>query len=239
MRKLALLAAATLATTSIPALAQTVNYNGTAYTTTPGNNTIVIDYIGVNTPDATGTLTLVFTGTSGLDYNFDWTLENTSGVSQGTGANISSFGFDILGGTVDASTSFASTNPPNDGSDTAIDLAVSGQNISGGNNKLDICFTAGATCSGGSNNGPRAPGETWAGDLGIEFTSALPSSITLANPIIRFQNTVPTGSDIGTPGGTPPVPEPATWAMMLMGFGATGVALRRSRRRKVLLEQIA
>jgi opacity protein-like surface antigen len=44
----------------------------------------------------------------------------------------------------------------------------------------------------------------------------------------------------GTPGSqqvsgtftllTPSVPEPATWAMMLMGFGAMGVALRRSRK---------
>jgi PEP-CTERM motif len=36
----------------------------------------------------------------------------------------------------------------------------------------------------------------------------------------------------------PGVPEPATWAMMLMGFGATGFAMRRSRR-KALLAQIA
>ena len=40
--------------------------------------------------------------------------------------------------------------------------------------------------------------------------------------------------------GTPPgVPEPATWAMMLMGFGAAGVAVRRSRRRKTLVSQLA
>ena len=35
------------------------------------------------------------------------------------------------------------------------------------------------------------------------------------------------------------VPEPGTWALMLAGFGATGFALRRSRRRKVLLTQAA
>ena len=39
----------------------------------------------------------------------------------------------------------------------------------------------------------------------------------------------------GTPGN---VPEPATWAMMLMGFGVTGAAMRRSRR-KLALAQIA
>jgi len=33
--------------------------------------------------------------------------------------------------------------------------------------------------------------------------------------------------------GTPPVPEPGTWAMMLLGFGATGFAMRRSRRKPI------
>lgn len=33
-------------------------------------------------------------------------------------------------------------------------------------------------------------------------------------------------------GGLPPpsVPEPSTWALMLLGFGATGFAMRRSRK---------
>ena len=33
--------------------------------------------------------------------------------------------------------------------------------------------------------------------------------------------------------GTPAVPEPGTWAMMLLGFGAAGYAMRRNRRRAV------
>ena len=36
--------------------------------------------------------------------------------------------------------------------------------------------------------------------------------------------------------GTPAVPEPATWAMMLLGFGAIGVAMRRSPRKRALLQ---
>lgn len=42
-----------------------------------------------------------------------------------------------------------------------------------------------------------------------------------------------------TEGGVPPVPEPATWAMMLMGFGAAGYAMRRRRRQYSVLAQIA
>ena len=232
MRKLALLAAASFAAMATPAFGQSVSYGGTSYSS--GQTIPTIYYTGVNPPDAMGNLSLTFVTTNGLEYLFDWTLTNTSGSSQVDGANIGSFGFNILGGTVDESTSSVSTDDPNA---PGIDLAVSGQNISGGNNFLDICFTAGSTCSGTSNEGPRA-GESFSGSLAIEFTNALPDSITLTNPIIRFQNTTPTGSDIGTPGGTPPMPEPGTWALMLLGFGATGVAIRRSRRMG-LLTQIA
>lgn len=38
---------------------------------------------------------------------------------------------------------------------------------------------------------------------------------------------------------TPPVPEPATWAMMLLGFGGIGMAMRRSRKSNGRLLQIA
>jgi hypothetical protein len=39
--------------------------------------------------------------------------------------------------------------------------------------------------------------------------------------------------------GAAPVPEPATWGMMLLGFAGVGMALRRSRRRSGALMQIA
>ncbi|HEV2044556.1 MAG TPA: PEPxxWA-CTERM sorting domain-containing protein, partial [Sphingomicrobium sp.] len=36
-----------------------------------------------------------------------------------------------------------------------------------------------------------------------------------------------------------PVPEPATWAMMLVGFGAIGIGMRRRRRSGQKLPQAA
>ncbi len=39
--------------------------------------------------------------------------------------------------------------------------------------------------------------------------------------------------------GSPAVPEPATWAMMLLGFGGIGMTMRRSRRRSGALSQVA
>src|SRR5689334_13435304 len=154
MRKLALFAGLALAATTTPALAQTVTFNGVTYTA--GQTIPTISFIGQTDTGAMGALTLTFTGvggTTGLDYLFNWTLANTSNSTQVNGANISGFGFNLSGGTLDLVTSFVNTAAPNNGS-AAINTVSSG-NISGGNNFLDICFT-GNTCSGGANAGPTA-----------------------------------------------------------------------------------
>ena len=69
----------------------------------------------------------------------------------------------------------------------------------------------------------------WLFDFGTEGVDF----VTLDN-IQGFSNAV-----LYTTGGTPPVPEPATWAMMLLGFGAAGTAMRRSRRRNAQIAQLA
>ena len=50
-------------------------------------------------------------------------------------------------------------------------------------------------------------------------------------------NTVTSFAQLGT-GAVAAVPEPATWAMMLIGFGAMGVSLRRRRRTSNLLQAV-
>ena len=55
------------------------------------------------------------------------------------------------------------------------------------------------------------------------------NTLTFAAP--QFDSVGTRTSIISFAGGNPgAVPEPATWAMMLMGFGAMGVALRRRRK---------
>jgi len=51
-------------------------------------------------------------------------------------------------------------------------------------------------------------------------------------------NTVTAFAQVGT-GAVAAVPEPATWALMLLGFGGMGVAMRRSRKTNALRLQIA
>ena len=62
--------------------------------------------------------------------------------------------------------------------------------------------------------------------------------ITSTSPIKEFkQNSVTLGT---VPDTLHPVPEPASWALMLLGFGGMGLVLRRGRRSgKPTLMQIA
>ena len=209
-------AAVVFAATAIPAYAATVVYNGTNYSS---GNPLTISFTGVQDPNSSGTLTLTLTGTTDNDYLFTYSLLNTS-TSPNT--NISGFGFDVTGATLDLATT----------SSTGTYATISSGSISGGYS-VDVCLTGGSNCAGGSNSGP-TPGGTASGTLTLEFTS-LPDSFTLTQPVIRMQNTANAdGSDIGVPGG---VPEPATWAMMLVGFTGIGFVMRR--RRKLGLLQLA
>ena len=72
-----------------------------------------------------------------------------------------------------------------------------------------------------SNDGTQFSGLTFETQPGTTFFSDLRQ--------LRLAETLPVGT----------VPEPSTWAMMLIGFGAAGVAMRRRRRSGGLARQIA
>ncbi len=55
-----------------------------------------------------------------------------------------------------------------------------------------------------------------------------PGTTDPTTPTVPTDPTTPT--DPGTPGSVSPVPEPATWLMMIVGFGFVGAMLRRGRR---------
>jgi len=67
----------------------------------------------------------------------------------------------------------------------------------------------------------------------------LPASFGSGRYVFTFNGhtTGPGGNESGTLSFTQAVPEPATWALMLLGFGGIGMAMRR--RRRPALAQIA
>jgi hypothetical protein len=78
--------------------------------------------------------------------------------------------------------------------------------------------------------------------LGSSNSLTLNTGTLMAGVTYRFLYTFNAGSGGGTVSGNASflqsaVPEPATWALMLIGFGGIGVAMRR--RRKPILAQVA
>lgn len=68
-------------------------------------------------------------------------------------------------------------------------------------------------------------------DFQLIFDPALASQTVFLQYVnIGLLNSFPAGLATVTQVADAAVPEPGTWAMMLLGFGAAGVALRRSRR---------
>lgn len=98
-----------------------------------------------------------------------------------------------------------------------------------------MCFKNGQNnnCAGGTNG--ITMGNSGSGQISLGFSS-LPDSVTLSNYLVRYQQVNGSGSAVGTPVGA--VPEPSTWAMMLLGFGAIGASMRR-KRKPITLPQLA
>jgi hypothetical protein len=163
------------------------------------------------------------------DYIFTYALTNTSDAAVQPSSEVTAFGFDTNPNPDVAASSITST---------AVDADDQLTNISSGSisnsTSVEICGTGGPNCAGGGSSGPDV-GETSGGQFILAFTGGDPGTVTLTNATVRYQSTGldGQGSAIGTPTNPPVVPEPATWAMMLLGFGAVGFTIRRRRRTSI------
>jgi hypothetical protein len=227
------IAAAALAV-SAPASAAIIFDSNTGLLTVDSNTaagssaTIFFNGFSPNNPPISGLtsqLTLTFQGLSGNNYLFDYLLLNTSG-SPIDAARVTVFGFT----SVTPNPVLASSNV-----DGAF-ATVSSGNFPGGSD-LEFCAKNGQNNNCAGSQGGPGVGQSGSGDLTLAFNS-LNNQIVLGGLAVRYQGIdsaalgIRGGSAIGAP-TTPPVPEPATWAMMLFGFGAVGFALRRRRRTSI------
>jgi hypothetical protein len=226
------LVAAAMGLVATPAMASiTVNPGNTVNITsnTAVGDAFTITFNGLTNNQVVAglgsTLQLSFAGISGNAYLFDYVLTNTS-VSPATGSAVTVFGFNVDPNAVLAGSTVNGT----------FGIVSTGQIT---NQSLEICFK-----NGQNNNCNNSPGNTGvnvgtpgSGQLSMDFGAALPSSITLSNFIDRYQSVyAPYGSAIGTPTNITAVPEPATWAMMLVGFAGIGFTMRRRRQGKALMQ---
>jgi hypothetical protein len=158
---------------------------------------------------------LQLTSASSGVFNFNYAFTNTNAAV----SNLVNFGF--------------TTNP------TLLGISGTGMNFYLNPNNFPGGYTVNA-CAGppAANNCDAAngQGDLFSGTFALTFANGT-TAISLNNLVDRYASLsqLNNTSGEGTPVGG--VPEPATWAMMLLGFGGIGVAMRR--RRKEGLLQIA
>ena len=167
------------------------------------------------------TYTLSSVGDSGKIWTFAYDIANTS-TAPTTTSRISSFGFDVGTKVKSASSTgaYAYASAP-------------GSNIPNGIGKIDVCFTELETgnCTGGGSGGLTL-GQSGSGTFTLKFGSGQ-SDLDLTSFYVRYQSVMPndiSGSASGVPIPGSAIPEPATWAMLIAGFGLAGSAIRRRRR---------
>lgn len=222
------LATAALGLSASPALAAiTVSGTGSGTTASIDSTTTVGDSFTINLdgeangvviPGLSSSVTLTFEGTNGTSYLFDYLVNNTST----TASRVTVFGFN--------------TDPNITGaSSTGVFPTISSGQMASFN--LEVCLDSGNTsnCNSSTGGAGVANGTSAGGTLTLDFAE-LPSTLQLSNFLDRYQGVGTNGiSAEGHPVGS--VPEPATWAMMLLGFGGIGAAMRR--RRKPVFAQLA
>jgi len=212
--------------TAMPAVAQQATVNGSTVATLAVGDSTTIHFGGPTGTTASADLFLKLTGVNlaAGDYTFQYSFTNTnSSVS-----NLVNFGF--------------TTDPTLLGiSGTGMDFYLNPNNFPGG---YDVDACAGPT-AGNNCDAANGQGDLFSGSFTLDFANNT-SSITLGNFVDRYASLCeiktaagdcPSGE--GVPTTTRAVPEPASWALMLIGFAGVGAAMRRSNKRKPALMQVA
>ena len=207
--------------TAAPALADAITLDaskaGTTYT---------LNYDGFSdgttVSGLSGSTALTLTGISGNDYNFSYSVSNTSSAPI-TGSRISSFALN----TDPNITAATSTG--------AFAYTTLNSTYPNGIGAIDVCFKDASTgsCAGGGSGG-LAQGQTGTGTFKLSFSSPV-SSLTLSDFYVRYQSisgagnvTSASGSGTLTSTGGTSVPEPGM--LGLLSLGLIGTALLRRRR---------
>ena len=199
----------------------TVNFNGET-----GSPLVVMPGLSANIIYTLGSI-----GNAGKAWNFSYTIKDTSGAPV-TASTITAFGFDANPNFSSATNltglfnNFSSTGEP-----------------AGVPSNVDFCLTDhSGNCSGSS--GGLGQGNSATGTFTLNFSSAK-SEVDFGSLFVRYEDVRSghtfdlrrddEGDDEGggvkgvgfpTAGG---VPEPASWALMVGGFGMAGGMLRRRR----------
>lgn len=157
-------------------------------------------------------------------FTFDYSLTNSSSLD----SRITSFGFasipDVTDGRV-VSGAFTNMLVEND-----TWLPVNYPDYKA----IEMCLTTGLVCSGGAWGGA-GDGSTLSGRFQVKANGP---TLDLDNFAVRYQSingasngrTFRDASGVGL-GVVSPVPEPSVWAMLIIGFGLVGRAIRQQRRR--------
>lgn len=193
--------------TATPALAATfINVGDSSFVTFDGT-----------VPGTSADLLLTLTGENNAlnTFTFSYTLNNTSNAALNPTVRLNSFGFNDN----------QATTPTGSATGT-FDTISFNENFPNSLGTRDACVNPG-NCLGGPDG--ITVGTPAIGSFTLDYTGSGLTQLTLNNFVVRYISTGTNSQGSGTGVGTevPAVPEPSTWAMMLLGFSAIGFGMRR------------